>query len=182
MIKKKEPIRLLKAQKLRMFGEWRESLPGLNRESRREIARSRKGTHSLHSDRQVDRWIAARLAVPDLKVRTRSLLGMKGWLVDGETGDIRHESGRFFSLTGAYVRHRTPTGELEWDQPVIDQAEIGILGILAKKIGGVMHFCLQAKEEPGNINSVQLSPSVQATFSNYTRVHGGSSPAFLDYF
>ncbi|HZV80789.1 MAG TPA: NDP-hexose 2,3-dehydratase family protein, partial [Geobacteraceae bacterium] len=46
----------------------------------------------------------------------------------------------------------------------------------------VMHFCLQAKEEPGNINSVQLSPSVQATFSNYTRVHGGSSPAFLDYF
>ncbi len=182
MIKKKEPIRLLKSQKLKMFGEWRETLPGLNREFRREIGRSRKGTHSLHTDRQVDRWIAARLAAPALKVRTRSLIGMKGWQVDEVTGDIRHESGRFFALTGAYVRHRTPNGELEWDQPVIDQAEVGILGVLAKKIGGVMHFCLQAKEEPGNINSVQLSPTVQATFSNYTRGHGGSPPPFLEYF
>lgn len=182
MIKKKEPVRLHKTEKQRLFGEWWETLPGLSRDLRRELARSRKGVHSLHSDRQVDRWIAARLAAPDLTVRTTSLLAMKGWVVDGETGNIRHESGRFFSLIGAYVRHRMPSGELEWDQPVIDQAEVGILGILAKKIGGVMHFCLQAKEEPGNINSVQLSPTVQATFSNYTRVHGGSPPAFIDYF
>lgn len=182
MIKKKEPLRLLKAQKQRLFDEWRDTLPGLSREIRREIARSRKGVHSLHSDRQVDRWITARLTTPGLQVHTKSLLDMRGWQVDGETGDIRHESGRFFSLTGAHVRHRTPDGELEWDQPVIDQAEVGILGILAKKINGVLHFCLQAKEEPGNINSVQLSPTVQATFSNYTRVHGGSPPPLLDYF
>lgn len=182
MIRKTEPARLLKVQKQSLFSEWRESLPGLSREMRREIARSRKGIHSLHTDRQVDRWIAARLATPDLKVRTTSLFGLKGWQVDAENGDIRHESGRFFTLTGAYVRHRTPDGELEWDQPIIDQAEVGILGILAKKINGVMHLCLQAKEEPGNINSVQLSPTVQATFSNYTRVHGGSPPAMLDYF
>ena len=182
MIKKKEPFRLVKAQKQRLFDEWRDSLPGLSREVRREIVRSHKSVHSMHSDRHVDRWIAARLATPFLKVDTRSLFGMRGWLVDEETGEIRHESGRFFSLTGAHVRHRTPEGELEWDQPIIDQAEIGILGVLAKKINGVLHFCLQAKEEPGNINSVQLSPTVQATFSNYTRVHGGVSPPLLDYF
>lgn len=182
MIKKKEPFRLLKVQKQKLFDEWRDTLPGLSRELRREIVRSHKGVHSLHTDRQVDRWLAARLATPTLQVNTTSLLGMRGWLVDGVTGDISHESGRFFSLTGAHVRHRTPEGELEWDQPIIDQAEVGILGILAKKINGVLHFCLQAKEEPGNINSVQLSPTVQATFSNYTRVHGGSSPPLLDYF
>jgi len=182
MIRKTEPSRLSNGQKLKLFNEWREILPGLSREVRREVARSRKGLVSLNSDRQVDRWIAARLADPDLKVRTTSLLEMKGWRLEAGSGNISHESGRFFTLTGAFARHRTPAGELEWDQPIIDQAEVGILGILAKKIGGVMHLCLQAKEEPGNINSVQLSPTVQATFSNYSLVHGGSPPEFLGYF
>lgn len=161
---------------------WREELTGLDRDMRLEVIRSRRLKLSLHTDKKVERWIDARLAAADLKVGTRSLMGMNGWQVEEETGNIRHDSGRFFSITGAYVRHRTRAGELEWDQPFIDQAEIGILGILAKRIRGMMHFCLQAKEEPGNINSVQLSPTVQATYSNYTLVHGGSPPAFLDYF
>ena len=32
---------------------------------------------------------------------------------------------------------------------------------------------MQAKVEPGNINSIQLSPTLQATRSNYTKAHGG---------
>ncbi|MBW2388126.1 MAG: NDP-hexose 2,3-dehydratase family protein, partial [Deltaproteobacteria bacterium] len=62
------------------------------------------------------------------------------------------------------------------------QPEIGILGILSKRFGGVRHFLMQAKAEPGNINIVQLSPTVQATQSNYRRVHGGSAPNYLEYF
>jgi oxidase EvaA len=46
----------------------------------------------------------------------------------------------------------------------------------------VMHFLIQAKIEPGNLNIVQLSPTLQATRSNYTRVHGGDSPKYLEYF
>lgn len=182
MTRKTEPARPGSVQKQKILRECRDLLPGLSRDVRREFARSRKGGQSLHPDRFVDRWIASRLAAPDLKVRAISLFDMNGWRVEPETGNISHESGRFFTLSGAYVRHRTPGGELVWDQPVIDQAEVGILGIIAKKIDGVMHLCLQAKEEPGNINSVQLSPTVQATYSNYTRVHGGSPPEFLDYF
>lgn len=41
---------------------------------------------------------------------------------------------------------------------------------------------MQAKMEPGNINICQLSPTVQATRSNYTQVHKGKQPLFLDYF
>lgn len=41
---------------------------------------------------------------------------------------------------------------------------------------------MQAKIEPGNLNIVQLSPTLQATRSNYTRVHGGKSPNYLEYF
>ena len=70
----------------------------------------------------------------------------------------------------------------EWDQPIINQPEIGFLGFIVKKFNGVMHFLMQAKIEPGNLNIVQLSPTLQATRSNYTRVHGGKSPNYLEYF
>jgi oxidase EvaA len=36
--------------------------------------------------------------------------------------------------------------------------------------------------EPGNPNLVQLSPTVQATRSNYTRVHQGATVRYLEYF
>ena len=41
---------------------------------------------------------------------------------------------------------------------------------------------MQAKIEPGNINKVQISPTIQATKSNFFQKHGGSQPAFLEYF
>jgi oxidase EvaA len=41
---------------------------------------------------------------------------------------------------------------------------------------------MQAKIEPGNINLVQLSPTLQATRSNYTRTHKGKTPLYFEYF
>ncbi len=147
-----------------------------------DFAKSLGSKISLNSWRKVNSWLAAQLARPKLEVDTVSLLETQGWFIEPDTGNISHNNGRFFSITGVQVRHRTPSGELEWDQPLIDQPEIGILGILVKRIRGVLHFCLQAKEEPGNLNSVQLSPTVQATYSNYTCAHGGARPMFLEHF
>ncbi|HEU5108302.1 MAG TPA: NDP-hexose 2,3-dehydratase family protein, partial [Micromonosporaceae bacterium] len=56
------------------------------------------------------------------------------------------------------------------------------LGILLDRRGGTPRLLMQAKVEPGNVNTVQLSPTVQATPSNYTRVHGGPAPRYLEYF
>tara|TARA_B100000315_G_C14519997_1_gene561075 strand:- start:452 stop:1468 length:1017 start_codon:yes stop_codon:yes gene_type:complete len=41
---------------------------------------------------------------------------------------------------------------------------------------------MQAKMEPGNINLTQLSPTVQATESNYKRAHNGKKTIYLEYF
>ena len=41
---------------------------------------------------------------------------------------------------------------------------------------------MQAKIEPGNINVVQLSPTLQATRSNYKQTHQGKRPLYLEYF
>src|SRR6185503_1634272 len=51
-----------------------------------------------------------------------------------------------------------------------------------KRFGGLLHFLMQAKMEAGNISPVQLSPTVQATKSNYTQVHRGRRPPYLDFF
>lgn len=104
---------------------------------------------------------------------------LRGWSYRDDR--IRHSSGKFFSIDGIHIRtnyRNTP----EWDQPIINQPEIGFLGFIVKKFNGVLHFLLQAKIEPGNLNIVQLSPTLQATRSNYTRVHGGKAPTYLEYF
>ena len=67
-----------------------------------------------------------------------------------------------------------------WDQPIIVQNELGILGIIKNNVK--KKYLLQAKVEPGNINKLQLSPTVQATRSNYKRVHGGKKIPYLNFF
>jgi oxidase EvaA len=158
------------------------SVLGLDYQTASEISRSSDSVAQLHSDDAVDAWVARHLASPRLTSHPIALTDMQKWHIDAASGNISHDSGRFFTITGVKARHRTVTGELEWDQPIIDQPEVGILGILAKTFNGVLHFCLQAKEEPGNRNSVQLSPTVQATYSNYTRAHGGKQPPFVQFF
>ncbi len=94
---------------------------------------------------------------------------------------LAHCSGRFFTIEG--IRTQTNYGAIsEWDQPIINQPEIGILGMISKTFNGIRHFLMQCKMEPGNVNMIQLSPTVQATRSNYTRVHQGKPPPYLEYF
>ena len=96
------------------------------------------------------------------------------WLYDEQTGRIRNQNRSFFEISGMRC------GEVE--QPIILQDEIGYLGILTKEINGTLHFLMQAKIEPGNINKIQISPTIQATKSNFTQKHGGNRPAYLNYF
>jgi oxidase EvaA len=98
-----------------------------------------------------------------------------------ENNRLSHKTGNFFSIDGINVK--TNWGNINsWDQPIINQPEIGYLGFIAKSFNGILHFLVQAKVEPGNVNHVQLSPTLQATKSNYLRVHKGKSPNYLKYF
>lgn len=126
-------------------------------------------------------WLYAKRQAVKVEIQQVPLTQMEKWHFDQEEGRIKHDSGKFFSIDG--IRVHTNYGLKEsWDQPIINQPEIGFLGILTQMRGGILHFLLQAKIEPGNINVVQLSPTLQATKSNYTRVHKGKTPTFLEYF
>ena len=128
-----------------------------------------------------DAWLAGRQRAQRHRVTRIPFAAMEGWAFESGTGNLVHHSGRFFSVEGLDVR--TDRGWAgHWRQPIIVQPEVGVLGILVKRFGGVPHLLMQAKMEPGNINGVQLSPTVQATRSNYTGVHGGRGVPYLHHF
>lgn len=125
-------------------------------------------------------WIKQRNRDIEVKVDRIPFAEMEKWHSDYD-GSLHHDSGKFFSIVGIDVSTDFGSNN-HWRQPIILQPEIGILGILAKEVEGVLYFLMQAKVEPGNVNCVQISPTLQATKSNYTREHQGKSPYYLDYF
>jgi oxidase EvaA len=129
---------------------------------------------------EVAGWLRERRAANRFAVERIGFDDLVDWSFDPGTGNLGHRSGRFFTVEGLRVTVDDPA--LDWHQPIIRQPEIGILGLLAKEFDGVLHFLMQAKMEPGNRNLLQLSPTVQATRSNYSKVHRGSAVRYIDYF
>lgn len=94
------------------------------------------------------------------------------WVMEYET--LRHLSNRYFSIV--CIKH---DGQ---EHIMIKQDEIGILGFIITDNNDDTYWLIQNKPEPGNINFYQLAPTVQATKSNYERVHGGKKTNYLQYF
>lgn len=135
----------------------------------------------LNSNTDISAWIKTIKNDVATRVKQIPLDKMRLWKFDEATGNVVHQSGSFYSIEG--VRIDTNWGNVPtWEQPIINQPEIGLLGFMVKKFNGILHFLVQAKIEPGNLNYVQVSPTIQATKSNYTRVHKGKLPHFLEYF
>lgn len=112
-----------------------------------------------------------------LKKKKIKLNKTDGWFFDD---NIRHISNKFFKIFGYSIKTNFPK-KLSYDQPLISQNEIGYLVIFKANIEKKSFFLLQLKVEPGNKNIIQLSPTIQATKSNYTRVHKGKKTKFIEY-
>jgi oxidase EvaA len=122
--------------------------------------------------------LAERTRANRYEVRPVALGDLPRWRLGD---DLAHDTRRFFTIEGLAIATNfgaTP----RWSQPIIMQPEIGILGFLVKRIDGAMHILAQAKMEPGNKVMVQFSPTVQATPSNYMRVHGGRAQPHIEHF
>lgn len=128
---------------------------------------------------EIVEWVAEKNATLNVKIEKNSLSDSNFWFYDEERGEIRNKNNSFFQIRGLQQYY---DGKLVLEQPVIIQNEIGYLGMICKEIDGVLQFLVQAKIEPGNVNKIQLSPTIQATKSNFTQKHGGKKPPYLDYF
>ena len=102
-----------------------------------------------------------------------------------KNGVIKQGSGSFYKVEGVRIlKSFNRENANTWDQPMFTEPGFdgGILGLLRKKIRSTPHYLINAKFEPGNYNFIQLSPTVQATFSNINKAHGGRGVKYLNYF
>ena len=131
------------------------------------------------STRELLDWINELNKATYVSINESNILSDSFWFYDDYNGEVLNRKRSFFSIKG--MRH-FENGEFKSEQPIIIQPEIGYLGIICREIEGVLHFLMQAKIEPGNINCVQISPTIQATKSNFTRAHGGKLPTYFELF
>ena len=134
---------------------------------------------TLYSTDEIIQWINELNKSTYVKINEKSILQDSFWFYDDYNGEVLNRKRSFFSIKGM---RRFEDGEFIGEQPIIIQPEIGYLGIIAREIDGVLHFLMQAKIEPGNVNCVQISPTIQATKSNFTRAHGGKLPTYFELF
>jgi len=129
----------------------------------------------MTKNNQINIWINNLKKNFFLKVKIVKFNQLDQWNIDDKL--IYHKNKSFFQIVP--YRIKTNFGKIRsWCQPLILQKEVGILGIIKKDD----KYLLQAKLEPGNINKIQLSPTVQATKSNYLQKHGGKKTLYLNFF
>ena len=127
-------------------------------------------------------WLKERQESYPVTVEEVGVNDVKGWNVDPSSGNISHESGKFFSIIGVKVTGAADREVSSWSQPMLKQEEVGISGVIMQKKGGVMRYLFYAKFEPGNINKVQISPALQVSEGNLSLAHKGKRPRLAEYF
>ena len=97
---------------------------------------------------KIKKWLNNQRSLHKLNVKIVNLNQVSKWKFTKK--DIHHVSNRFFKVVG--IKVLSNFYKRNWEQPIIIQNEIGILGIIKNK--KTNKYLLQAKVEPGNINKL----------------------------
>ncbi|MCP4621292.1 MAG: hypothetical protein GY844_33240 [Bradyrhizobium sp.] len=125
-------------------------------------------------------WREERCKAIRFKADLIGLDDVRDWSRDPQ-GNVRHKTGQFFGVEGVRIESGDLREVASWDQPIYTQPEGGILGLIARETPDAgVQFLLYAKAEPGNIGVLQLAPTVQSTWSNIRRAHGGKPSPMLE--
>jgi len=125
-------------------------------------------------------WHEQQRSSIEFKAELIGLDQTRDWSRDAH-GNLRHKSGQFFAIEGARVESGNLREVTSWDQPILTQLDGGILGMVAREVPDKgVELLLQAIPECGNIGVLQLGPTIQSTWSNIRRAHGGRRPPMLE--
>jgi oxidase EvaA len=142
------------------------------------LVRSLSATTSASSIEEVVAWLDCQRAHYQLSTRTIPLNDVDEWH-KGEM-DIAHSGGDYFSIIACEVE--AASREVgSWSQPLVRACASGLSALIVKDIDGILHALVQAKVEPGLMNTVEIAPSVQCTTGDYRRGPKESRAPFLDY-
>jgi len=125
-------------------------------------------------------WLAQQRNAIRFKADLIGLDEVRGWSRD-DKGNVRHQTGQFFGVEGVRIESGDLREVASWDQPIYTQPEGGILAMLARETAADgVQFLLCGKAEPGNIGTIQFSPTIQSTWSNIRRAHAGKRPPMVE--
>lgn len=124
-------------------------------------------------------WLDIHRGKTNFNIKRISFAESREWKFRPQQTAFVHKSGQFFNIEGYECRSNFA---LVFYQPLINQWEVGFQAILLRQINEEYQILMQAKTEPGNINVTQVSPTLQATWSNITAVHQGKVPAHSQIF
>ncbi len=169
----------------KLFTEFKDLLINLSDNDIEKIIEHALCTNLINSKSEILDWYSKILNNLQTKEKIIPLDEVRDWNI--ENNEIVHKSGSFFKVVGVRVEN-SKDREVEdkgWDQPIIQEVNDnkgGLLALLKTRIEGLPHYLVEAKYEPGNHNSLQLSPTLQATFSNLEQKHGGRKPHYHELF
>ena len=162
---------------------FRNSLSDLSSYEIEKLVEHSMCTNVLNTYDEVVAWAEKIKKRFNTEIKEIPLGDLQNWNVD--SNKIAHSSGKFFEVLGFRVGiNSTREVEAGWDQPIIKEHGFdgGVLCLLRTYIEELPHYLIQAKFEPGNYNYIQLSPTLQATFSNLNQEHGGGKPPYSEFF
>jgi oxidase EvaA len=122
-------------------------------------------------------WITQLKIDYRLEVRRVPLKDIEGWTRDDF--EIRHQSGRFFSIIAVAVT-ASAREVAAWQQPLIRSVKGGVLAFVCQRRRDVQHFLVQGRVEPGNLDAVEMAPTLQCTPANYDADRPDLLPPFYD--
>ena len=125
-------------------------------------------------------WLEKKRENPSFTAHLIGVSDLERWYIGEQDGNIHHESEAFFSVEGVRIASTGLREVNNWDQPILNQKEGGILALICREERGQILFLLNAKAEPGNIGTFQFAPTLQATWSNLRRAHKGARPPFAE--
>jgi oxidase EvaA len=157
---------------------------GPSREERRELrdafdralfdsmATERGARHTVN---ELVGWLTEMKMRYELHVKRIPLDQVSGWV--RTESKIAHQSGRYFSVIAVAV-HAENREVLAWTQPLLKSTRLGLIGFLVQKQNGLLHFAVQAKVEPGNLDVVDLAPTVSCSDAELVALQPYRPPFF----
>lgn len=125
-------------------------------------------------------WLNEERAHNHVRLQRIPLGRLAEWRLD-EQGFLSHREGRFFRFLGLQVT--SPNREVtSWHQPIMDNVEPGIIGLLLRSWRGRTHMLMQVHVDVGNRSTALLGPTVQFAPGNYRNGHRSQRPFLFEEF
>ena len=167
-------------KRLDIFGD---ILPELSVYEIEKLVEHSMCTNILDTQDEIIAWSEKIKKEFNTEIKEIPIEDLRNWTIG--SNKIAHSSGKFFEILGLQIGENSGREvNSGWDQPIVKEHGFdgGVLCLLRTYIDELPHYLVQARFEPGNYDHIQLSPTLQATFSNLNQEHGGDKPSYNEFF